>query len=101
EEVLIDFQELVGENSGENMALSMWKTLELYSLKGWIQAIVADNASNNDTMMEALSMLCAKEGILFSAHEAWIPHTVHLAALKVRSWNPSHIMHTLIFPLVA
>ncbi|KAF8507987.1 hypothetical protein JB92DRAFT_2733743, partial [Gautieria morchelliformis] len=70
----------------ENMALSLWKTLELYGLKGQIQAIVADNASNNDTMMEALGMLCAKEGILFSACEAWmrcIPHTVHLAALKL------------------
>ncbi|KAF8531156.1 hypothetical protein JB92DRAFT_3105577 [Gautieria morchelliformis] len=56
-------KELVGEHSGENMALSVWKTLELYDLKGRIQDIVADNASNNDTMMESLAALKLLEGL--------------------------------------
>ena len=33
EELLIDFHELIGSHSGKNMALTVWDTLELYSLK--------------------------------------------------------------------
>jgi len=33
-ELLIDFQELTGEHSGENMAKAVWVTLELYGLIG-------------------------------------------------------------------
>ncbi|KAJ7732345.1 hypothetical protein DFH07DRAFT_755307, partial [Mycena maculata] len=32
EELLIDFREIVGEHSGENMAEEVWTTLELYGL---------------------------------------------------------------------
>jgi hypothetical protein len=32
EELLIDFRELVGEHSGENMAEVIWETLKLYGL---------------------------------------------------------------------
>ena len=32
EELLIDFRELIGEHSGENMADAVWATLELYGL---------------------------------------------------------------------
>ena len=34
EELLIDFRELIGEHSGENMAEAIWETLELYGLIG-------------------------------------------------------------------
>jgi len=34
EELLIDFRELVGEHSGENLAHAVYKTLNLYGLKG-------------------------------------------------------------------
>ncbi|KAJ6529070.1 hypothetical protein DFH09DRAFT_812170, partial [Mycena vulgaris] len=33
EELLIDFRELVGEHSGENMAAEIWKTIEMYGLE--------------------------------------------------------------------
>lgn len=49
-------------------------------------AIVADNASNNDTMMDALETKAAKQGVIFQATDArcrCMPHTVHLAAMKV------------------
>jgi hypothetical protein len=49
-------------------------------------AIVCDNASNNDTLVEALARYCTKEGIRFNAVEARLrcmPHTVHLSALKL------------------
>jgi hypothetical protein len=34
EELLIDFRELLGEHSGENMAEAVWATMELYGLVG-------------------------------------------------------------------
>ncbi|KAG1906511.1 uncharacterized protein F5891DRAFT_941811, partial [Suillus fuscotomentosus] len=86
EELLIDFCELIGEHSGENMAQAVFETLELFGLKGQVLAIMADNASNNDTMCEALQALCAREGIIFNARwgRLWcLPHTTHLAALSV------------------
>ena len=47
-----------------------------------------DNASNNDTLMDALEFRCLGAGIEFSASEArmrCIPHIIHLAAIKVFS----------------
>jgi hypothetical protein len=45
-----------------------------------------DNASNNDTLMATLETLCLEQGIEFSAKQSrlrCLPHTIHLAALKV------------------
>jgi hypothetical protein len=107
EELLIDFRELIGEHSGENMAEAVWATMELYGLVGkvsfWpsglslclpvrllmvlqIIAIVMDNASNNNTMMVSLERRCQQRAIQFSAQDArmrCMPHTIHLAAIKV------------------
>jgi hypothetical protein len=87
EELLIDFRELIGEHSSENMAQAVFETLDLFGLKGWVLTIMADNASNNDTMCEALQALCEKEGITFKAQWARLrcmPHTTHLSALAIR-----------------
>ena len=51
-------------------------------------AIMMDNASNNDTMMEAIESRCHEAGIKFSAQKSCMhcmPHTIHLAAIKVCS----------------
>lgn len=50
-------------------------------------AFVMDNASNNDTLVQGIVDRAAAVGIILKA--AWIrlrclPHTVHLAAIKVR-----------------
>jgi hypothetical protein len=48
--------------------------------------IMMDNASNNDTMMEAIESWCHEAGIEFSAqksHMHCMPHTIHLMAIKV------------------
>jgi hypothetical protein len=37
EELLIDFQELIGSHSGENMAEAVWATLKLYGLTGRVR----------------------------------------------------------------
>ncbi|KAJ7246902.1 hypothetical protein B0H12DRAFT_1020983, partial [Mycena haematopus] len=86
EECLIDFREFVGQHSGENMAAVVWQTVEDFGLKGRITAFVMDNATNNDTMVEAFERRCVAEGIYFSAEDAQMrcmPHTIHLSALKV------------------
>lgn len=49
-------------------------------------AIVADNATNNDTMIEALEVKSKAKGISFNAKDVrcrCMPHTVHLAVMKV------------------
>jgi hypothetical protein len=51
-----------------------------------IIAIVMDNASNNNTLMTSLEQRCQERGISFSAQDAHMhcmPHTAHLAAIKV------------------
>ena len=45
-----------------------------------------DNASNNNTLMTSLEQRCQERGVQFSARDArmrCMPHTVHLAAIKV------------------
>ena len=37
EELLIDFQELQGEHSGENMAAVVWSTLEEYGIQNKVR----------------------------------------------------------------
>jgi hypothetical protein len=49
-------------------------------------AVMMDNASNNDTLMEALERKCHEAEIEFSASDSQMrcmPHTIHLAAIKV------------------
>ncbi|KAF8227880.1 hypothetical protein L208DRAFT_1294647 [Tricholoma matsutake] len=58
EELLIDFWELIGPLSGENMAEAVWATMELYGLIGKVIAIMMDNMSNNITLMESLQCQC-------------------------------------------
>jgi hypothetical protein len=52
-------------------------------------AIVCDNASNNDTMVEAIAQRCKNDGIPFDASSGrgrCFPHTAHLSALKAREY---------------
>ncbi|KAG1730378.1 uncharacterized protein EDB91DRAFT_1006927, partial [Suillus paluster] len=82
EEFLIDFHEIIGEHSRFNLAEAVWNTLELYGLKNCIMAVVCDNTSNNDTLLQALGEKCADEGIDFSDKYLCIHcllHIVHLA----------------------
>ena len=68
---MIDFCEIIGEHSGRNMLELVWKTIEMYGLQEkvlhntsdtvqrlielvQVEAFVADNASNNDTLLEGL-----------------------------------------------
>jgi hypothetical protein len=102
EELLINFQELIGQHSGENMAKAVWAMMELYSLIGKVNlgslingcllndsqviTIVMDNTSNNNTLVTSLEQRCKEWGVPFSAQDAQMccmPHTVYLATIKV------------------
>ncbi|KAL4258188.1 Zinc finger BED domain-containing [Pleurotus pulmonarius] len=86
QELLIGFQEINGEHSGENLAEVVWETLVKFGLTEKVIAFVMDNASNNDTMVKALEADFKSQGIIFSARHSRLrcmPHTIHLAALKL------------------
>ena len=63
--------------------LEHWVTLRIYPQ---IMAFVMDNASNNNTLVDGIVERAKKQGIPMNSD--WVrlrcmPHTVHLAALKV------------------
>ena len=47
EELLIDFRELIGQHSGENMAEAVWATMELYGLIGKVRFFVLELCIND------------------------------------------------------
>lgn len=62
----------------------LWATYQKTLIQ--ILAVVADNATNNDTMMVELETLFCRIAIPFSAKLSRLqctPHTVHLSAMKV------------------
>ncbi|KAJ6553819.1 hypothetical protein DFH09DRAFT_855318, partial [Mycena vulgaris] len=70
----------------ENMAEVVWNTLEIYGLTGRVITFMMDNATNNDTLVEAIERKCVEKGIKFSAANSRLrcmPHTVHLAVIQL------------------
>ncbi|KAJ6570687.1 hypothetical protein B0H10DRAFT_1660895, partial [Mycena sp. CBHHK59/15] len=64
------------------MAAAVWETVEKFGLEGRIIAFVMDNATNNDTLVEAFERRCKEKNISFSASDArmrCMPHTIHLS----------------------
>ncbi|KAJ7192894.1 hypothetical protein GGX14DRAFT_333423, partial [Mycena pura] len=68
----------------ENMAESVWTTLEKFGLEKRVMGFMMDNASNNDTLIEAIELKCIAADIKFSAKRSRLrcmPHTIHLAVM--------------------
>jgi hypothetical protein len=67
----------------------MWHCMEgLNKTNLQIMAFMLDNASNNDTLVDEIVKRAKEQGIFMSASWArlhCLPHTVHLATLKVSS----------------
>jgi hypothetical protein len=42
-ELLIDFREIIGQHSGENMAAVVWSTLETYDIHSKVRKIYINN----------------------------------------------------------
>ncbi|TRM57541.1 hypothetical protein BD626DRAFT_411792, partial [Schizophyllum amplum] len=70
----------------ENMAEAVWETLVMYGIEAKLMVVMADNATNNDTLVDALAERLHAAGIHFVAKDArgrCMPHTVHLSALEL------------------
>ncbi|KAF8236578.1 hypothetical protein L208DRAFT_1251479, partial [Tricholoma matsutake] len=70
----------------ENIADAVWDTLSAFGIQEKAITFMADNASNMDTFVDAI-ILCAKK-MKIIINPVWaqlwcMPHTIHLAALKV------------------
>jgi hypothetical protein len=66
--------------------LMNYLTIRIFSIFLQIMAIMTDNASNNNTLVDGIVERAKKQGV--SMNGDWVrlrcmPHTVHLAALKV------------------
>ncbi|TFK35393.1 hypothetical protein BDQ12DRAFT_560533, partial [Crucibulum laeve] len=69
-----------------NLAHTVWQTLDFYGLLNKLSAVVADNATNNDTLLYELEDMFREIGVQFSAKDARLrctPHTIHLSAMKL------------------
>jgi len=53
--LLLALKELQGEHNGENMAVIILDTLSTYAIRNRLGYFVMDNATNNDTMLEAIA----------------------------------------------
>jgi hypothetical protein len=101
------------------MAAAVWKTVEKFGLTGWVQififrvasvlkfnqitAFVMDNATNNDTMVEAFARQCKNKGFNLSVKDGWrrcMPHTIHLSALKVYALPTLSLLNLLLIGVV-
>ncbi len=62
---LLDFVEVKGSHTGENLAHYLVNVVNDFGISDKIIAITTDNASNNDTLMRSLSEILAKKDIIF------------------------------------
>ena len=113
EELLIDFYELIGEHSGENMVAVVWSMLELYGIQNkvwcpYVHCLTWGLKSSRwslswwtmpatTTMVDAIEARCFDAGIKFSAMQSrmcCMPHTIHLACIKVHSNSTLFVNHS-------
>ena len=75
--------ELRGEHLGENMADTLLRLLNDYNIYNKIGYIIADNAINNDTMIEALEQSLQQLKIPFdqSRRLRYNGHIINLSVL--------------------
>ncbi|CAE7143516.1 unnamed protein product [Rhizoctonia solani] len=88
QETLLDFVELRGAHSGENMADLIGKTLAELGIVNQVVALVSDSASNNGTLVRHLSNQLQRS----SPNSRWdgtkghircLAHVIHLAVMSL------------------
>jgi len=77
EEVLIGFEHLEGEHTGEEMALKTKAVLDWFGIAQRLGTITSDNASNNDTLNMHLAQLLTLDG----SNPTWHPHVNRIGCL--------------------
>jgi hypothetical protein len=105
-EDLLDFQEVSVSHTGVNLANHVFEILIKYNIHTRLYCITTDNASNNGTMVTALSHRLAEKGIQWDAerhHIACLAHVINLAVkeflstLKIQSRTPEDEWEVLDF----
>ncbi|CAG8704200.1 1210_t:CDS:2, partial [Ambispora leptoticha] len=83
---LLDFINLSGPHSGENLCEAFVKSCHEFGILTKIFTITSDNASNNDTFMKYLEIICEEENISFNAinsHCRCIAHIINLVVQDI------------------
>ncbi|EUC60895.1 hypothetical protein RSOL_374600, partial [Rhizoctonia solani AG-3 Rhs1AP] len=88
EETLIDFRELRGAHTGQNMAEEVASVISELGIKDKVLALVSDNASNNGTLVAQLAnaLGCPSSQIRWDSSKGHIwclPHVIHLAVMAL------------------
>jgi len=78
EEVLIGFDEIKGSHTGANIAEIINGVLAKYGIQDRILDFTTDSASNNQTLMEALSKAWSLLSVEWSQFENQLPCMAHV-----------------------
>ncbi|QRV94361.1 AC9 transposase [Ceratobasidium sp. AG-Ba] len=89
EEVLLDFVELHGAHTGENMSIAVASALTELGIKDKLLALVGDNASTNGTLLHHLSASLGQS----SSKLRWDPEKGQICCL-------AHIIHLAVMTLL-
>src|ERR1700736_2423191 len=88
EHSVLALQELDGEHSGQNQAESVIRVINDYGIALKVGYFVMDNASNNDTMIEALST-CTYTAhlqtvqLIYGLYSSFTDCTAHLRTVQL------------------
>ncbi|CAE7121114.1 unnamed protein product [Rhizoctonia solani] len=88
EETLIDFRELHGAHTGQNMAEEVAVVVSELGIKNKVLALVSDNASNNGTLVSNLAGALGQPSPQMrwdssKGHIRCLPHVIHLAVMAL------------------
>ena len=89
-EAVLEFKEIEGAKSGENMAQIVFELLHELDIESKVLSITSDNASNNETLVEEFnSSLCehfvgSPNPLRFKGQESYIRCLAHVLNLIVK-----------------
>ena len=85
--LLLALKELEGEHSGENMAIIILDVLSTYAIRNRLGYFVMDNATNNDTMVEAIARNFQEiDGVRYDPIEHRLRCIGHIINLSVQAF---------------
>jgi hypothetical protein len=91
--VLLGFRRLLGAHSGENIAATVWGVIEDFSLERRLGYCTLDNASSNDTAVQAISRRLGDLGVTFPAEERRLRCFGHILNLSAKAflWSENRV----------
>ena len=83
---LLAFIHIEGSHIGNLLAFKVYQTLDVYNFKEKLFCITADNALNNISIARQLSLLLARESIVWDNEANYIPCFAHIVNLVVQKF---------------